>query len=114
MLPTEDATTSDEASSEEEEELFPSKFPSVSEEDFGSYLGPFVGDAPILTLLLDYDGTLAPIAPRPDLAVIPGETKAVLERLSKRSDVFVAIVSGNGKLERAFIDLLVANNFPLT
>jgi trehalose 6-phosphate synthase/phosphatase len=43
---------------------------------------------------LDYDGTLAPIAPHPDLAVLPPETKKVLQRLSHHSDVYVAIISG--------------------
>lgn len=43
---------------------------------------------------MDYDGTLAPIAPHPDLATLPVETKNVLQRLSNHSDVYVAIVSG--------------------
>jgi trehalose 6-phosphate synthase/phosphatase len=47
-----------------------------------------------LALLLDYDGTLAPIAPHPDLAFLPPETKNVLQRLSNHSDVYVAIISG--------------------
>ena len=47
-----------------------------------------------MALLLDYDGTLSPIAKHPDLAVLPPETKKVLERLANRSDVFIAIVSG--------------------
>lgn len=44
--------------------------------------------------MLDYDGTLAPIAPHPDLAIIPAETKNVLQRLSNLPDVYIAIVSG--------------------
>ena len=43
---------------------------------------------------MDYDGTLAPIAPHPDLAILPNETRCVLERLANTPDVFVAIVSG--------------------
>ena len=39
----------------------------------------YVGQEAILALLLDYDGTLSPIAPHPDLATIPSETKKVLE-----------------------------------
>jgi trehalose-phosphatase len=35
----------------------------------------------VRTLLLDLDGTLAPIADRPENAVVPEETKAVLARL---------------------------------
>ena len=38
-----------------------------------------MGQEAILALLLDYDGTLSPIAPHPDLATIPPETKKVLE-----------------------------------
>ena len=56
--------------------------------------GKYVGQEAILALLLDYDGTLSPIAPHPDLAIIPPETKSVLERLANMPDVFVAIVSG--------------------
>lgn len=54
----------------------------------------YIGDTHKLALLLDYDGTLAPIAPHPDLAVMPTETKNVLQRLSNISDVYIAIVSG--------------------
>jgi trehalose 6-phosphate phosphatase len=44
-------------------------------------------------LVLDVDGTLAPIAPRPELAVVPPETRAELERLVGRY-LLVACVSG--------------------
>jgi trehalose 6-phosphate phosphatase len=44
-------------------------------------------------LLLDVDGTLAPIAARPELAVVPPETRAELERLAGRY-ALVACVSG--------------------
>jgi len=44
-------------------------------------------------LLLDIDGTLAPIVARPDLAVVPDETRAELERLVRRY-ALVACVSG--------------------
>jgi len=68
----------------------------ASATNFDSYLKKYIGDTPTLALLLDYDGTLTPIVKHPDLAVIPPETKIVLERLSKRSDVFIAVVSGRG------------------
>lgn len=54
----------------------------------------YVGTKHKLALLLDYDGTLAPIAPHPDLAILPPETRNVLERLSNMSDVYIAIISG--------------------
>lgn len=59
-----------------------------------SFLGRYVGTKHKLALLLDYDGTLAPIAPHPDLAILPPETRNVLERLSNVSDVYIAIISG--------------------
>ncbi|XP_050304055.1 uncharacterized protein LOC126741605 isoform X1 [Anthonomus grandis grandis] len=68
--------------------------PAVTLDDFDEYLAKYIGDSLKLALLLDYDGTLAPIAPHPDLAIIPAETKKVLERLSNLSDVYIAIVSG--------------------
>lgn len=54
----------------------------------------YVGYTNKLALLLEYDGTLAPIAPHPDLAVLPPETKSILQRLSNHSDLYVVIVSG--------------------
>lgn len=54
----------------------------------------YIGENHKLALLLDYDGTLAPIATHPDLAILPLETKNVLQRLSNMSDVYIAIISG--------------------
>lgn len=54
----------------------------------------YIGDTNKLALLLDYDGTLAPLAPRPDLAILPTETKNVLERLANMSEVYISIISG--------------------
>ncbi len=42
---------------------------------------------------LDYDGTLSPIVDRPDLAVLPEETKQSLIDLSGRAQFLVAIIS---------------------
>lgn len=44
-------------------------------------------------LLFDVDGTLAPIAARPELATVPDTTRAVLRRLASRY-LLVACVSG--------------------
>lgn len=60
------------------------------------YTFSYIGTDQKLALLLDYDGTLAPIAPHPDLATLPKETKNVLQRLSNISDVYIAIISGRG------------------
>lgn len=54
----------------------------------------YIGYNHKLALLLDYDGTLAPIAPHPDLATLPHETRSVLQRLSNLSDVYIAVISG--------------------
>lgn len=59
-----------------------------------TYLFSYIGQTNKVALLLDYDGTLAPIAPHPDLAILPVETKNVLQRLSNMPDVYIAIVSG--------------------
>jgi trehalose 6-phosphate phosphatase len=49
-----------------------------------------------LVLLLDFDGTLAPIVARPELAAIPAETRLPLERLVRCPAVDAAVVSGRG------------------
>ena len=62
--------------------------------DFDTCLGPHVSDKKNLALLLDYDGTLSPLVSHPDLAVLPVEAKQILEKLSKRSNIFIAVISG--------------------
>lgn len=47
-----------------------------------------------LLLLLDVDGTLAPIAPRPEYAEMPADTRQVLNDLVKSPGVLVSILSG--------------------
>jgi len=47
-------------------------------------------------LFLDFDGTLAPIAPTPGDAALPRGTRAVLERLAGSPRCTVAVVSGRG------------------
>jgi len=42
---------------------------------------PRIRKADLLFLLLDYDGTLSPIASRPDLAVCPPQVRSLLEKL---------------------------------
>lgn len=46
-------------------------------------------------VFLDYDGTLSPIAPRPELATLPEPTREALRRLAGRGPV--AILSGRGR-----------------
>src|SRR4051812_35587304 len=45
-------------------------------------------------IFLDIDGTLAPIAPRPDAARVPPETLVVIAELTRLSDVHVEVVTG--------------------
>lgn len=47
-----------------------------------------------LLLLLDIDGTLSPIAPRPELAIVPPETQQILQELTELEGVHVAFVTG--------------------
>lgn len=79
---------------EDHDEVGAVTMPAVTLDDFDEYLAKYIGNTHKLALLFDYDGTLAPIAPHPDLAVIPKETKNILQRLSNMSDVYIAVVSG--------------------
>jgi trehalose-phosphatase len=56
-------------------------------------LAPLVEAPEQSALIFDVDGTLSPIAPRPELAVVPEETKAELRRLVGRYRL-VACLSG--------------------
>ncbi|MEW6102935.1 MAG: trehalose-phosphatase [bacterium] len=47
-----------------------------------------------ILLLLDYDGTLTPIVETPQDAIISKETKELLQRLSKKSNYALGIISG--------------------
>ncbi len=51
-----------------------------------------------LFLFLDYDGTLAPLMPRPQEAQLPEETRSTLSELSHADKLLLAVVSGR-KLE---------------
>jgi len=47
-----------------------------------------------LGIVIDFDGTLSYLARTPELALLPPETKKVLERLSNMTDVNIVIISG--------------------
>jgi alpha,alpha-trehalose-phosphate synthase [UDP-forming]/trehalose-phosphatase len=47
-----------------------------------------------LAVLLDFDGTLAPIADRPEDAVLPPLTRALLARLARGVRCHIAVISG--------------------
>jgi trehalose 6-phosphate phosphatase len=48
-------------------------------------------------IALDYDGTLAPIAPRPEQAHMPAPTRALLTRVAKRRPVIV--LTGRSRMD---------------
>lgn len=61
-----------------------------------------------LGLMLDYDGTLTPIALRPDEAILAPERSILLQKLTQSSRIRLAIVSGRPvqQLETIFKGLL--------
>lgn len=63
-------------------------------QDFDIYLEGYVGDSQQLAVLLDFDGTLAPIVALPHLAAMPDSTKNVLSHISKYKNIFISIISG--------------------
>lgn len=54
-----------------------------------------------LLIMLDVDGTLAPIAPRPEDARVPDETISVIAKLAAARGVHVALVSGRAATDSA-------------
>jgi trehalose-phosphatase len=59
-----------------------------------SEIGNRLHAAPHVFLFLDFDGTLAPIVERPEMARLSPEIKDMLIRLSRRNNMTVAIISG--------------------
>jgi trehalose-phosphatase len=51
-------------------------------------------DGSPLVLTLDIDGTISPIAPTPEQAIVPIETRDAIRRLVRMPDVHVALVTG--------------------
>lgn len=50
--------------------------------------------APVKILMLDFDGTLAPIAETPSVAKLSVEMKNLLNKLSRKKGFYLAIISG--------------------
>ncbi|CAH1407753.1 unnamed protein product [Nezara viridula] len=76
------------------EDIRPTLFHPVSFSDFDEYCKKILQGKKQLALLLDFDGTLAPIVKRPELAALPAETKEILTRLSQNPRIHISIVSG--------------------
>jgi trehalose 6-phosphate synthase/phosphatase len=70
---------------EDGDDVLPTTMTPLTMDDFEGILSKYIGKTHKLALLLDYDGTLAPIAPHPDLAIIPPETKNVKNKYTKYS-----------------------------
>jgi trehalose-phosphatase len=66
---------------------------SSSSTRFMESIGDRLDGSP-LAIVLDIDGTLAPIAPTPDAAIVPPETRDAVSRLAGIRGVHVALVSG--------------------
>lgn len=71
-----------------------------SSKRFASVIGTRLDGSPC-AILLDIDGTLAPIAPRPVDARIPDATQAVLRRLVQLPETVVALVTGRSAVDAA-------------
>ena len=56
-----------------------------------------LGEARHLVLILDYDGTLVPFAPRPEQAAPGPELLALLERIATRAGTSTHVVSGRSR-----------------
>ena len=55
---------------------------------------PSIMEAAYLWLFLDYDGTLAEFAPNPDVLLPDPELIQLLERIARRNNTYLAIISG--------------------
>ena len=55
-----------------------------------------ISEANLVLLTIDYDGTLSPIVDRPELALLPAQTKESLAILNRQEKYFVGIISARG------------------
>lgn len=77
----------------------------VGPEDFERWIGPLARRWP-LVVFLDYDGTLAEIAPHPTLARLSTSMRAALAACAARRDTELVIVSGRALGDvRAMVDV---------
>src|SRR6266513_6238283 len=69
---------------------------SLTTTDIDQFIGAVGGrlDGSPMAVMLDVDGTLAAIAPRPQEALVPGRTREALRRLATLPGVTLALVSG--------------------
>ncbi|CAF0707028.1 unnamed protein product [Brachionus calyciflorus] len=69
------------------------KMQSLNVSDYESWLGPIIKGYN-LAIILDYDGTLVPIQPHPDLAVMSEDVKNLLQKIIDCKYIDVTILSG--------------------
>ena len=69
------------------------KMQSLNISDYETWVGPSIKGYK-LAIILDYDGTLVPLQPHPDLAVLPNDLRALLEKLIMCPDIEICILSG--------------------
>ncbi len=76
-----------------------------------------INRTPHIYLFLDYDGTLAPIVKKPELANLPKESKSILFKLMKNPKFSIAIISGRSikqlKQKVRIKDIALAGNHGL-
>ncbi|XP_022227832.2 probable trehalose-phosphate phosphatase J [Drosophila obscura] len=65
-------------------------------EEFEQKLPGYLNSHNKLAILLDYDGTMAPITDNPNKAHMPVELEKTLRKLAKHPQIFLAIISGRG------------------
>jgi trehalose 6-phosphate phosphatase len=79
--------------------------PTTTRATWKDLLEPLRAEPAKTAILTDFDGTLAPIVERAEDAALPGEARAVLERLIDRYGL-VGAVSGRRAAEvRALVDV---------
>lgn len=72
---------------------------------FDAAVGQLAG-APQLLMMIDYDGTLAPIVADPEMAQLDDATRRVLDEMSRLPDTLVAVVSGRRRADLVeFLDV---------
>ncbi len=71
----------------------PDQMEPVREGDFETWIGAFVGTRP-LSVFLDFDGTLVPIASHPSMVKLSEPMREALAACIERDDTDIAIVSG--------------------
>lgn len=68
----------------------------IEMEEYSHYLENYFSEKKPFALLLDYDGTLAPIVSNPNLTYMTDYTTEALVNMSSNPNIFLSIISGRG------------------